>query len=207
MRSKLAIFWLAVLFLFSGGMTIWFAVGPSRSGPAVQVNANSTSAEGADNDEPPLKEFTLTERSGKPFHSKSLDGQVWVTSFFFASCPATCMRKNWKVKELESQYGPRGVRFVSITCDPSRDTPPALARYAKTFDADPQQWLFLTGRLDYIQRIGDDIFQQTVKPQGHTEYLIVVDQQGEIRGYFDWRKPDKVIELKQMLDRLLEEKS
>ena len=30
----------------------------------------------------------LTERSGREFDSQELDGQVWVASFFFSSCPA-----------------------------------------------------------------------------------------------------------------------
>src|SRR5262249_31709506 len=39
---------------------------------------------------PPLKEFELTERSGKPFRSADMKGRVWVAMFFFTSCPGQC---------------------------------------------------------------------------------------------------------------------
>src|SRR5688572_19304995 len=37
-----------------------------------------------------LKAYTLTERSGKKFHSEDLKGKVHVVNFFFATCPTVC---------------------------------------------------------------------------------------------------------------------
>ena len=42
--------------------------------------------------------------------------------------------------------------MVSISIDPEQDTPEALARYAKRFDAGPQ-WVFLTGSLEDSIRV------------------------------------------------------
>ncbi len=53
--------------------------------------------------------------------------------------------------------------MISISCDPRNDSPEVLSRYADRFPADPNRWLFLTGDLNYIKRIGHDIFLQYVQ--------------------------------------------
>ena len=45
------------------------------------------------------------------------------------------------------------VRLVSITVDPAYDTPEVLTRYAQSFAAQPQRWLFLTGDKATIYRL------------------------------------------------------
>jgi protein SCO1/2 len=97
------------------------------------------------------------------------------------------------------------VIFVCITCDPQTDTPEVLAEYARLFDADPKQWLFLTGDLESIQRIGAEVFQVPVKERVHVERFLVMDQQGQLRGSYDWHDAKQLKELEQQLDTLLAE--
>lgn len=210
MKSKVALVWLTILFLFSGAMLLWMIF----KGDLFQQTASSSRMEpgsiSTPDDELPenterLTEFTLIERSGKEFHSRELMGDVWVGSFFFTSCPQTCLRKNLKIQELDRRFGPLGVRQVSITCDPERDTPYVLSEYANRLNADPYRWLFLTGKMDYIKRVGRDFFHQTVDPAVHMEYLAVFDRQGTMRGQFNWSKPGKLAELEKMLTELLAE--
>ncbi len=134
---------------------------------------------------PPLTEFTLTERSGLAFHSHSLAGQVWAASYFFANCPGVCRQMNQTISMLSKSEDLKQVRFVSITCDPINDTPERLTDYANRFDADPEQWLFCTGEMDYLKRVGNDILGLTVKPKNHAKHLLVVDRAGKVRGQFD----------------------
>lgn len=152
-----------------------------------------------------LTEFTLTERTGRDFHSRDLDGQVRVTSFFFASCPSACRMQNEQVRELCREFGARGVTFISITCDPEADTPAVLSQYADLYNADPKQWLFLTGDLTYIRRIAGEIFEVQLDKQTHSEKLIVVDRAGKVRGRFHWNNPDQIAEMRQTLEKLLTE--
>ncbi len=51
---------------------------------------------------PPLTEFELTERSGKPFRSTDMRGQVWVASYFFTTCPGQCKRLNANIQVLSN---------------------------------------------------------------------------------------------------------
>ena len=52
---------------------------------------------------------------------------------FFASCPANCRKQTSRVAELEKEFGPEEVKFLSITVDPESDTPKTLAGYARSF--------------------------------------------------------------------------
>ena len=92
-----------------------------------------------------LSRFELTERSGELVSSEDLLGSPYIVSFFFSTCPSICVQQNQKIKELQEQFSGEGVRFVAISVDPEKDTPEQLTEYAARFNADPQQWLLLTG--------------------------------------------------------------
>ncbi len=151
-----------------------------------------------------LSRFELIERSGKAVSSDQLLGQPYVVSFFFSTCPSVCVQQNQKLKELQDQFEGKGVRFVAISVDPETDTPEILREYAARFGADNDQWLFMTGDLNYIRRIGAEIYQQPVDKKFHSERFVLVDPQGAIEGFYNW--PEKVQfqklqkKIQQMLD-------
>ncbi len=153
-------------------------------------------------------QFTLIERDEKPFGSRDLKGLIWVTGFFFTSCPSTCYKKSLVMQDLEAKWGPKGIHFVSITVDPERDTPLVLRKYAEQFEAHPTRWRFLTGEFEDIKKIGKEFYRlpHEIQRNGHTEYLIVCDRDGNLRGYFDWQKEDKLADLVTMLGQLRAEK-
>ncbi len=153
---------------------------------------------------PPLTSFQLIDTTRHAFDSSSLQGKVWVTSFFFSTCPASCVKQNLQVATLQRKFGPRGVQFVSITCDPETDTPGVLSAYAARFNANTRQWKFLTGKMSYITRVGVDIFQVPVAKQGHSENLILIDQQGKLRGYYHWNDANEILALERKISGLLD---
>lgn len=199
MRSKSLLFWLAVLFLFAGGMLLWMARGRTRVDSGTQSSPSIASA--------PLEHFSLTERTGEKFDSSSLKNQVWVASFFFTACPQDCMKQNLAIKDLVDEFGPRGVKFLSITCDPQRDTPFELADYADRLGAHDEYWLFLTGPFSYIQQIGNDSFNVSVEPVTHSNKLILVDRSGKVHGYFSWSDPVRLADLRSELQKMLADSS
>jgi protein SCO1/2 len=156
---------------------------------------------------PTLSEFSLTESSGDTFQSKSLEGDVWVASFFFSQCTASCWKLNEKVKGLKDEFGQQGVKFVSITCDPDKDTPAALKKYAKSFRSPGDDWYFLTGKLPYIQRLSRDIFKEGITEKGHSDRIHLVDHKGTVRGYFDVFDPRKVKAARELLAQLVKERA
>ncbi|KLU06600.1 Cytochrome oxidase biogenesis protein Sco1/SenC/PrrC, putative copper metallochaperone [Rhodopirellula islandica] len=154
-----------------------------------------------------LSEFELLERSGEMVSTDDLKGAPYVVSFFFSTCPSICVSQNQKLKELQDEFAGRGVRFVAISVDPETDTPEVLQEYAARFGADPDQWLFLTGDLNYIRRIGAEIFQQPVNKQFHTERFVLVDADGKIEGFYNWPEKRQLEELKASIESMLQEEA
>ena len=158
-------------------------------------------------DGPPLDEFELTECNGQPFRSRDMLGKVWVTTFFFTTCPGACPRLNANIRYLNSLEEIHDVVWVSITVDPDTDTLSVLRDYAEQMQADPERWLFCRGDLDYVQRIGQDIMKLQLGWKGHQDYAVVVDRQGEVRGMFDATSRSQSQRLRTLLLKCLAEKT
>jgi len=156
-------------------------------------------------DENWLSRFELIERSGETIKSEALLGQPYVVSFFFSTCPSICVQQNQKLKELQDQFEGQGVRFVAISVDPETDTPERLREYAARFGADKEQWLFMTGDLTYIRRIGAEIYRQPVDKQFHTERFVLVDPNGEIEGFYSWPEKAQFEKLQQKIRQYLDD--
>ncbi len=155
-------------------------------------------------DEEWLTKFVLTERSGEKVGSQDLAGQPYVAGFFFSTCPSICVRQNSKVQELQKQFQGQGVRFLSISCDPEMDTPEVLTEYAKRFEADPEQWLFMTGKMNYIRRVGSEYFSLGVVRRGHPEKFALMDAAGKMFGLYTWSDDGQWTALQQDIQRLLD---
>ena len=150
-----------------------------------------------------LSDFELIERSGKTVSSNDLLGQPYVVSFFFTTCPSTCPMQNEKLKILQEEFYGKDVRFLSVSCDPEVDTPAVLTEYAKRFEADADQWLFLTGDLNYIRRVGAEVFRLPVNRRFHTDRFVLVDGKGAIAAIYEWPEPEQFDRLKQDISKLL----
>jgi protein SCO1/2 len=143
-----------------------------------------------------LPAFSLVDTGGKPFGSDQLRGHVWIASFFFTHCPSVCPQLMARMGQLQQRYrdaGIDGIRLVSITVDPERDTPEVLRAAEPRYGVDPARWTLLTGPraaiadlctsgfhvpgLDVRPEIGGDI--------PHTTKVVLVDEQNRIRGYYD----------------------
>src|SRR5262249_31330407 len=92
------------------------------------------------------------------------------------------------------------VRFVSITLDPARDSPEALRRYMKAYDADPAFWSFLTGDREEVEKV-HAAWGMWVKPAAngqldHPSRVFLLDTLWRIREIYnlDFLKPDWALE-------------
>src|SRR3954465_2996075 len=92
-----------------------------------------------------LPAFTLTDQRGQPFGTRELAGRVWVADFIFTSCQEACPLLSQKMAEVGRRARKLGPDFhlVSISVDPTRDTPARLAEYGARYGANPIAWPFL----------------------------------------------------------------
>ena len=141
---------------------------------------------------PHIRPFRMVERSGKPFESATLGGKPYVVCFFFVNCPTICRDLNAQVKRLTEQFRGQDLTFLCISVDPVNDTPEVLRKYAEDYDADPKQWLFLTGKPHVVRQIGEQQFQVIVDPAHHTEDILLIDRWGRYRDRFEWDSPKEM---------------
>ncbi len=149
-----------------------------------------------------VPDFSLTERSGRPFLKEDLMGRVWIVDFIFTRCGGQCPVMNTAMFKLTKEFP--GARYLSITSDPEFDTVEKLRDYAEGYEADPEQWLFLTGDKEVINRVAVGLkFSQMDEPMMHSGHFVLVDKKGRVRGYYDPNDPERLKSLKQNLRDIL----
>ena len=140
----------------------------------------------------PVPNDTLIAETGKPVALAAMKGNVTVYDFIFTNCAGSCPVMTAQMRLLTKRIDKDApVRFVSISVDPTRDTPAVLAEYAKRVRNDPR-WLFLTGTKEQIIHLSVDGFklaaggaQQTIaEPLLHSSKFAVADKDGFIREYY-----------------------
>ncbi len=197
--------WLSVLLLglaAYGGLTLWRIYSAKEPDNHSEVLLDRLNL--------PVGEFELTERSGRTFNSKELLGQIWVVSFFYADCPGACTILNHRIGDLiAGDFAKEPVKFVSISVDPKKDSPHRLVSYAETYvkprKIDPERWLFLTqaeGSEEMLGAICQSRFGLPFARAAHSEKLVLVDQQGTVRGYYIAGDESEIKRLKRKIEEL-----
>ena len=137
--------------------------------------------------------FEFTNQEGISVSSDDLLGSVYIADFFFATCPTICPKMATNMAYVQNKFEDRkNLRFISITVNPEHDTPKVLKEYAEMIHADTRNWDFLTGNQEAIYDIAFKGFfvnanKDEIAPGGflHSQYLLLIDKQGHIRGVFD----------------------
>ena len=152
-----------------------------------------------------LREFHLYTSDEKPFFSRELTGEVWITNFFFTTCPTICKEQAKYLQGLQDRLGDNPTKLVSITTKPEVDLPATLREYARAHDADPKRWLFLTGNEKVIPRVAAEFYSAMAGGEHHSTELFVVDKWGHVRGRFQWQDAAQEVEMLALIDDLWQE--
>lgn len=152
---------------------------------------------------------------GDTVTSDDLKGYVYVTDFFFASCPGVCPKLSTHLSKMQENFkDEQRIKFVSITVDPMRDSVAALKAYSEKYKAVDTKWYFLTGVKDTIYNLAEKGFKVPVVEDvngeeefTHTDRMVLVDGTGMIRGYYNVVEDTAMVDsLYNDIERLLIEK-
>jgi cytochrome oxidase Cu insertion factor (SCO1/SenC/PrrC family) len=157
-----------------------------------------------------VPDFSLTDQLGRTVTLRNLAGHVWVADFIFTHCDGTCPVITQSMRKLQDSL-PQPIQMISFTVDPTRDTPSVLAAYAKRYNANEDRWSFLTGDKDRLYDLSvhgfklalDDAGGTEAEPITHSTRLVLVDQQGRIRGYYGGTEEDELKRLAADAGKLL----
>jgi cytochrome oxidase Cu insertion factor (SCO1/SenC/PrrC family) len=138
-----------------------------------------------------VPDFALIERSEQAVTRADLLGKVWIASVIFTRCVDECpVISNHMARLQEALAAESDVRLVSITVDPAHDTPEVLARYAQSFAAQPQRWLFLTGDKATIYRLVREGFRLGLADPDEPVQSSAVPAVGRVRyTLWQWLSP------------------
>jgi protein SCO1/2 len=156
-----------------------------------------------------LPRVSLTDQDGNVFDLSQTRGKVVVLSPIYTHCPDICPLITGKMRQIQTKIQSDGlgdrVRLVTFTVDPQRDSPEVLQRYARAYDAGPENWTFLSGSTDQIQVLISALglyvervysIDNTLVPEkaltsppadsfylvNHTDRIFLVDRQGRVRA-------------------------
>lgn len=158
--------------------------------------------------------FKLQSQRGETFASDDLRGKVYIANFIFTRCEVVCPITTAKMRDVQKRLGPdTPIQLVSFSVDPQYDTPPRLRKYAARFGADLRNWTFLRGTRPDMKRIvmkgfnigmgiigiKDDSNTDTTKidqkDMVHGAKFVLVDKDGQIRGYYNLNTDDDIVQL------------
>ena len=140
--------------------------------------------------------FTLRDADGRTVRLSDLRGAVVVLHFIYAACPDVCPLHAEKIAEVQAMVNRTPMkelaRFVSITTDPTRDTPDVLRGYGPAHGLDPVNWSFLTTGPDQpedaTRRLAESFGHKFIATedgyQVHSVVTHVIDKGGRWRANF-----------------------
>lgn len=161
---------------------------PNRSGVA---EAEPAPIGGTPN---PVRDYKFTNELGQPVSLAQFRGQAIALTFFFTRCPIPqyCPRLSQNFQEVQRKLSamasaPTNWHLVSVTFDPTHDTPEVLRAYATSYHYDQSHWTFLTGpsdRIAELARLCDVKFESDGGFFNHNFRTLIIDASNRLQMVF-----------------------
>lgn len=163
-----------------------------------------------------VRPFALTNQLGQAVGPRDLAGQVCVANVVFSRCPTQCHRLSRQMAELQKRI-PEGVRLISLTADPSFDSPDVLRHYGERYGANAERWWFLTGTKSEVYRLAEKDLLFSVMDTGdsnprledrfiHSGTFVVVDRKGRMRAVVQGEERDALDRIANVVTQLQHER-
>jgi protein SCO1/2 len=133
-----------------------------------------------------VPDFVLTDQQRQRVSLAGFAGKVVAANFVYTRCalPQFCLRMANNFGALQKRFARElgsDLVLLTITFDPERDTPEALASYASRWQANPSGWHFLTGSSADIRRVCGLFGQEAFADEGlmnHSLHTVVISRTG-----------------------------
>lgn len=155
-----------------------------------------------------VADFSFTNQDEENVSRDDLAGEWWIADFIFTNCETVCIPMTSNMVGLQNDLEEKDIpmQIVSFSVDPDYDSPDVLKEYANEYDANLDNWDFLTGYdFETIRKLSIKSFRAPLKEPAygsdqvtHDVRFFLVDPEGNIvKGY-------KGIE-KETIDTLLDD--
>ncbi|MBX3256555.1 MAG: SCO family protein [Chitinophagaceae bacterium] len=164
-----------------------------------------------------VKPFEFIRQDSVVVTQKGVSGKVYVSEFFFTTCPGICPKMNSNMKKLyEVLKEEKDFMILSHTVDPANDSVARLKFYADSLGADIKNWWFLTGNKQSLYKSARESYivddpknnSENINEEFlHTQFFALVDKNGRVRGVYDGLKNNEINKLVTDAKDLLKEKT
>lgn len=150
-----------------------------------------------------IKDFKFTNQNGKTVTQKDYENKIYVTDFFFTTCPTICpiMTDNMVWLQNQIKNNPK-VMLLSHSVTPEIDNVAKLKKYALEKEVIDSKWNLVTGNKKdiFLMARQSYLVVKTGNPSEmydmvHTENFVLVDQKKRVRGFYDGTKRAEVEKL------------
>jgi protein SCO1/2 len=127
-----------------------------------------------------------------------LQGKTVIINSFFATCQGSCLPLMRNLQQVQESLGDRlgkDARIISISVDPTVDTPGALKAYAQKLKAKPG-WYFLTGDKASVEFALKKLGQFVEAKESHLNIFIIGnDRTGLWKKAFGLAKSEDIVKV------------
>jgi protein SCO1/2 len=157
-----------------------------------------------------VPDFVLTNQAGQAIRLGDFKGQALAFTFFFSRCPLPTfcprMNNNFELAQQALQTEPRtNWQLLSVSFDPSSDTPERLSDFATLHHSDPRHWSFATSSQEEIRKLGGAFGLKFWRESGsfsHNLRTVVVNGSGRVQKVLagnEWQAADLVEEMRKAM--------
>lgn len=141
-----------------------------------------------------ISDFKLINQNNEEITRENLKGKIYVSNFFFTSCPSICPKMTNNIKIIEEEFkNQEGIIILSHSVTPWTDTPEVLKKYEKNYSIDGSIWNLVTGEKKLIYDLArNSYFAEEnfglINNENdfiHTELVFLIDKKSHIRGVYN----------------------
>lgn len=130
-----------------------------------------------------LPDVPVLDQEGRQlrFRTDLVEGRVVAINFLFTNCTTICPPLGatfGKLRKLLGERAGRDVHLISVSVDPTTDTPERLKAWAQKFGSGPG-WTLVTGEREDITRLLKALGAYTANMNDHPPLVLIANTRGQ----------------------------
>jgi protein SCO1/2 len=150
-----------------------------------------------------IPNFSLTDQDGKNITQKTFENKIYVTDFFFTTCPGICPKMTGNMSLVQEAFkDDDAILLLSHSVTPTIDSVAQLKKYAIDKEIG-KNWHLVTGDKKEIYDLGRNSYfveedlgaPKSIDDFLHTENFVLIDKNKHIRGIYNGLSKNSVKQL------------
>lgn len=160
-----------------------------------------------------VTDFEFINQDEEPGNVEDFKGNYWIADLIFTNCTTVCIPMTSNMKKLQDEMVEEDltdIELVSFTVDPDYDSAEVLRDYAQDYDANLDNWSFVTGYdFDQIKEFSIKTFRSMLQEPlpgddqvTHGTRFFLINPKGEVIKNYDGMSGKVIDEIMQDLKTL-----